>query len=202
MGQKLGMTRVFVDEDGSSICCTAVYVGGNYVAQVKTTNVDGYSALQLVFGDAKRSRVNKALRGHFAKASVEAGRWLSEFKFDQEYALGDEINIFSLVNAGDVVDITSKSKGKGFAGTIKRHNFRSGSASHGNSRAHNLPGSIGQREEHVFRGKKMAGRLGNKIVTTKNLKIVRLYPEKSIILIAGSVAGEDSTLLKIRSHCA
>ncbi len=193
LGQKLGMTRIFAD-DGSSIPVTVLAVGGNRVVQVKTVETDGYSAVQVAFGSRRASRVNKAAKGHYAKAGVEAGSVLSEFRVNAEkladLTVGSTVAV-DIFTAGQLVDITGTSKGKGFSGVIKRHNFASNRASHGNSRSHNTPGSIGQRQDpgRVFPGKKMAGQLGNVQVTTQNLEIVRVDVERGLLLVKGAVPG-------------
>lgn len=194
LGSKLGMTRVFTD-DGSSIPVSVVSVNNNRVVQLKTAEVDGYSAVQVAFGDRRASRVTKAAKGHYAKASVEAGKVLREFRVgsDEElaqFALGSVISI-DMFSAGALVDVTGTSKGKGFSGVIKRHNFSSNRASHGNSLSHNTPGSIGQRQDpgRVFPGKRMAGQLGNVKTTTQNLEVVRVDVERGLILIKGSIPG-------------
>ncbi|MBY0379967.1 MAG: 50S ribosomal protein L3, partial [Burkholderiales bacterium] len=170
LGQKLGMTRVFA-EDGSSIPVTVLLVKNNRIVQVKTSDTDGYNAVQVAFGQKKANRVNKPLKGHYAKAGVEAGSWLHEFPVTTEelsnFQAGGVIAV-DVFAVGNLVDVTGTSKGKGFSGVIKRHNFSSNRASHGNSKSHNTPGSIGQRQDpgRVFPGKKMAGHLGNITVTT------------------------------------
>lgn len=193
LGQKLGMTRVFA-EDGSSIPVTVVAVGGNRVVQVKTVDADGYSAVQVAFGNRRANRVNKAAKGHYAKAGVEAGSTLAEFRVEADalanFAVGSAVNV-DVFSAGQLVDVTGTSKGKGFSGVIKRHNFSSNRATHGNSRSHNTPGSIGQRQDpgRVFPGKKMAGQLGNVTVTTQNLEVVRVDVERGLLLIKGAIPG-------------
>jgi len=192
LGQKLGMTRIFTD-DGTSIPVTVLLVENNRVVQVKSPEIDGYSAIQVAFGKKKANRVNKALKGHYAKAGVEAGSILHEFRMNDtmsDVQPGNVVgtNIFSI---GQLVDVTGQSKGKGFSGVIKRHNFSSNRASHGNSRSHNTPGSIGQRQDpgRVFPGKKMAGQLGNVQVTTQNLEIVKIDTERNLLLIKGAIPG-------------
>jgi large subunit ribosomal protein L3 len=202
LGQKLGMTRIFAD-DGSSIPVTVVAVGGNRVVQVKTNEVDGYTAVQVAFGERRASRVNKAAKGHFAKAGVEAGNALGEFKISPE----DVANIATgsalaadIFTAGQLVDVTGTTKGKGFSGVIKRHHFSSNRASHGNSRSHNTPGSIGQRQDpgRVFPGKKMAGHLGNVQVTAQNLEIVRVDVERGLLLVKGAIPGSTNGKVIVR----
>tara|TARA_B100001094_G_scaffold333457_1_gene412799 strand:+ start:1083 stop:1721 length:639 start_codon:yes stop_codon:yes gene_type:complete len=193
VGRKLGMTRVFT-EDGASIPVTVVEVEPNKVTQVKNNETDGYSALQITTGTKKVNRVTKAQAGHFAKAGVEAGRGLWEFRLPSEEAekveLGVEytVNMFSDVK---VVDVTGRSKGKGFQGAVKRWNFRTQDATHGNSLAHRAPGSIGQNQTpgRVFKGKKMAGHMGSEQVTVQSLELVRVDAERNLLLIKGAVPG-------------
>ena len=193
LGQKLGMTRIFAD-DGSSIPVTVVLVENNRVVQIKTADTDGYNALQLAFGTKKTKRLTKALKGHYSKAGVEAGSWLHEFTVTTEelsnFQPGGIISA-DIFAPGKIVDVTGTSKGKGFSGVIKRHHFSSNRASHGNSKSHNTPGSIGQRQDpgRVFPGKKMAGQLGNVKVTTQNLEIVRVDTERGLLLIKGAIPG-------------
>lgn len=193
LGQKLGMTRIFAD-DGSSIAVSVVSVENNRVVQVKTVESDGYDAVQVAFGARRATRVTKALKGHYAKASVEAGSVLGEFRVSADELAG--LSAGSVVSletfaVGQIVDVTGTSKGKGFSGVIKRHNFSSNRASHGNSRSHNTPGSIGQRQDpgRVFPGKKMAGHLGDVRVTTQNLEVVRVDAARGLLLIKGAIPG-------------
>lgn len=198
IGTKVGMTRVFT-ESGDSIPVTVLQVSPNYVTQVKQ---DDYSAIQVTTGTQLPSRVNKSLKGHFAKAKVEAGRGLFEFRSDKEvvekYALGDAIHL-DLFKEGQTVDVTAVSKGKGFAGVVKRHNFSMQDATHGNSLSHRAHGSTGQCQDpgRVFKGKKMAGRMGGTQVTTQNLQIVRLDSERNVVLIKGAVPGRPGTSVRI-----
>ena len=193
VGRKLGMTRIFT-EDGASIPVTVVEVEPNKVTQVKNNETDGYSALQITTGTKKVNRVTKAQAGHFAKAGVEAGRGLWEFRLPSEEAekveLGAEytVNLFSDVK---MVDVTGRSKGKGFQGAVKRWNFRTQDATHGNSLAHRAPGSIGQNQTpgRVFKGKKMAGHMGSEQVTVQSLELVRVDAERNLLLIKGAVPG-------------
>jgi len=193
LGKKLGMTRVFA-EDGRSIAVSVVEVKDNRVVQVKTTETDGYDAVQVAFGSRRAKRVTKALKGHYAKAGTEAGSVLGEFRVCAEELAnltpGATVAVDTFA-AGQLVDVTGTSKGKGFSGVIKRHNFSSNRASHGNSRSHNTPGSIGQRQDpgRVFPGKKMAGHLGDVRVTTQNLEVVRVDNERGLILIKGAIPG-------------
>ncbi|NUY57645.1 50S ribosomal protein L3 [Salinivibrio sp. MA351] len=191
VGRKVGMTRIF-NEDGVSIPVTVVEVEANRVAQVRKPEVDGYAAIQITTGEKKASRVNKAQAGHFAKAGVEAGRGLWEFRLenDEQYEVGAELNV-ELFNEIKKVDVTGTSKGKGFQGGVKRWNFRTQDMSHGNSLSHRAPGSIGQCQTpgRVFKGKKMAGHMGAERVTTQNLEIVRVDAERNLLLIKGAVPG-------------
>ncbi len=202
LGQKLGMTRVFA-EDGSSIPVTVLVVGNNRVVQVKTKATDGYDSVQVAFGSRKASRVNSAAKGHYAKAGVESGSALHEFRLSPEQLA--DLQVGSIISVetfavGQMVDVTGTSKGKGFSGVIKRHNFSSNRASHGNSRSHNTPGSIGQRQDpgRVFPGKKMAGHLGNVQVTTQNLEVVRVDIERGLLLIKGAVPGSKGGKIVVR----
>lgn len=193
VGRKVGMTRVF-QEDGASVPVTVIEVLANRVTQIKSDDTDGYRALQVTTGEKKASRVTKPLAGHFAKAGTEAGRGLWEFRMQngegEDYAVGSEltVDIFAEVNK---VDVTGTSKGKGFAGTVKRWNFSMQDATHGNSLSHRAPGSIGQNQSpgKVFKGKKMAGQMGNEQVTTQSLELVRVDAERSLLLIKGAVPG-------------
>lgn len=193
LGQKLGMTRIF-DEDGNSIPVTVILVEDNRVVQVKTKATDGYTAIQVAFGKRRASRVTKPLKGHYAKAGVEAGRMLHEFLVAADALDGLPIGSVvaaSIFEANQIVDVTGTTKGKGFSGVIKRHHFSSNRASHGNSLSHNTPGSIGQRQDpgRVFPGKRMAGHLGDVKVTTQNLTVVRVDIERNLLLIKGAVPG-------------
>ncbi|MDO6708920.1 50S ribosomal protein L3 [Photobacterium sp. 1_MG-2023] len=191
IGRKVGMTRIFT-EDGTSIPVTVVEVENNRVTQVKSVDTDGYNAIQVTAGSKKASRVNKAEAGHFAKAGVEAGRGLWEFRLDngEEFEVGAELKV-ELFNEIKKVDVTGTSKGKGFQGAVKRWNFRTQDMSHGNSLSHRAPGSIGQCQTpgRVFKGKKMAGHMGAERVTTQNLEIVRVDAERNLLLIKGAVPG-------------
>ncbi|GEA60494.1 50S ribosomal protein L3 [Vibrio comitans] len=191
VGRKVGMTRVFTEE-GVSIPVTVVEVENNRVSQVRTLDTDGYSAIQITAGAKKASRVNKAEAGHFAKAGVEAGRGLWEFRLEngEEFEVGAELNV-ELFNEVKKVDVTGTSKGKGFQGAVKRWNFSTQDMTHGNSLSHRAPGSIGQCQTpgRVFKGKKMAGHMGAERVTTQNLEIVRVDAERNLLLIKGAVPG-------------
>ncbi|MCE0556559.1 MULTISPECIES: 50S ribosomal protein L3 [unclassified Motilimonas] len=193
VGRKVGMTRIFT-EDGVSIPVTVIECTANRVTQVKGLETDGYSAIQVTTGTKKASRVNKPQAGIFAKAGVEAGRGLWEFRLaDNEGAdiqVGAELNVDNF-NEVNKVDVTGQSKGKGFQGAVKRWNFRTQDATHGNSLAHRAPGSIGQCQTpgRVFKGKKMAGHMGAVRVTTQNLEVVRVDAERNLILVKGAVPG-------------
>ncbi len=193
LGRKVGMMRIFTD-DGDSIPVTVVDVSDNRVTQIKTPETDGYTAVQVTFGKRRASRVNKAAAGHLAKAGVEAGTVLKEFRVDAakaaEFKPGDKLAV-SLFEAGQKVDVQGVSIGKGYAGTIKRHNFRSGRQTHGNSRSHNVPGSIGMAQDpgRVFPGKRMTGHMGDVTRTVQNLEVARVDAERQLILIKGAVPG-------------
>jgi large subunit ribosomal protein L3 len=187
------MMRIFTD-DGDSIPVTVVDVSDNRVTQIKTPETDGYAAVQVTFGKRRPSRVNKAAAGHLAKAGVEAGTVLKEFRVDAakaaEFKPGDTLAV-SLFEAGQKVDVQGVTIGKGYAGTIKRYNFASGRASHGNSRSHNVPGSIGMAQDpgRVFPGKRMTGHMGDVTRTVQNLEVARVDAERQLILIKGAVPG-------------
>ena len=193
VGRKIGMTRIFTD-DGSSLPVTVLDVSNNRVTQIKTVATDGYSAVQLAYGTRRASRVTKAAAGHFAKAGAEAGSVLKEFTATPEQladlALGGKMGI-DLFQVGQIVDVTGVTIGKGYAGTIKRHHFKSGRASHGNSKSHNVPGSIGMAQDpgRVFPGKRMTGHLGDVQRTVQNLQIVRIDAERQLLLVRGAVPG-------------
>ena len=193
VGRKVGMMRIFTD-DGDSIPVTVLDVSNNRVTQIKTPATDGYSAVQVAFGQRRASRVNKASAGHHAKAGVEAGTVLKEFHIDagkaSEMKAGD-IVAASVFEVGQKVDVQGISIGKGYAGVIKRYNFSSGRATHGNSRSHNVPGSIGMAQDpgRVFPGKRMTGHMGDVTVTTQNLEIARIDAERQLLLIKGAVPG-------------
>ena len=191
IGRKVGMTRVFTEE-GVSIPVTVVEVEANRVSQVRTLETDGYAAIQVTTGAKKANRVSKPEAGHFAKAGVEAGRGLWEFRLEngEEFEVGAEITV-ELFNETKKVDVTGTSKGKGFQGAVKRWNFRTQDMTHGNSLSHRAPGSIGQCQTpgRVFKGKKMAGHMGAERVTTQNLEIVRVDAERNLLLIKGAVPG-------------
>ncbi|MAS25167.1 MAG: 50S ribosomal protein L3 [Oceanospirillaceae bacterium] len=193
VGKKAGMTRIFTEE-GQSVAVTVVQVAPNRVTQVKNADSDGYSALQITFGEKKASRVNKAAAGHFAKANVQAGRGLMEFRTEEALSVGDELSVAQF-EAGQKVDVTGSSKGKGFQGGVKRWNFATQDATHGNSLSHRAPGSIGQCQTpgRVWKGKKMAGHMGAEQVTTQNLEVVRVDAENNLLLIKGAVPGSTGS---------
>lgn len=193
MGRKCGMTRIFT-EDGRSIPVTVV-MGQNWVVQHKTDKNDGYCAVQVSNGEERKaSRVTKPVLGHYAKANVKASRKLMEFRVSAEalegMALGSELTV-SMFAVGEMVDVTGVTRGRGFSGGIRRHNFNSQRASHGNSVSHNAPGSIGQNQTpgRVFKGKKMAGHYGDERRTVQNLEVIRVDPERNVLLIKGAVPG-------------
>jgi large subunit ribosomal protein L3 len=202
VGRKSGMTRVFTEE-GVSVPVTVIEVEPNRVTQIKTVQNDGYESVQLTTGSRRRSRVSSPMAGHFAKAGTEAGRGLWEFRAEagelEGLAPGGTLGLDQF-ETGQKVDVTGLSKGKGYAGTVKRWNFHTQDASHGNSLAHRAPGSIGQCQTpgRVFKGKKMAGQLGNVKVTTQNLEIVRVDAERGLLLIKGSVPGSAGCDVLIR----
>jgi large subunit ribosomal protein L3 len=191
VGRKSGMTRVFT-ESGASVAVTVVEIDANRITQVKTNETDGYNAIQITTGSRKASRVNKAAAGHFAKANVEAGRGLWEFRVEDtaSYEVGGEVKV-DIFEDGQKIDVTGESKGKGFQGGVKRWNFAMQDATHGNSLAHRAPGSIGQNQTpgRVFKGKKMAGHMGARRTTTHNLEVFKVDADRNIILIKGAVPG-------------
>ncbi|MEW5891923.1 MAG: 50S ribosomal protein L3 [Pseudomonadota bacterium] len=193
VGRKIGMTRIFA-EDGSAVPVTVLDMSNNRVSQVKTVATDGYDALQLAYGSRKPSRVAKPLAGHFAKAGVEAAAGMTEFPVSAElasqYQPGAKLTV-EIFQAGQMVDVSGITQGKGFAGTIKRHNFGSQRASHGNSRSHNVPGSIGQAQDpgRVFPGKRMSGHMGAVKRTVQNLEVVRVDSARQLLLVKGAVPG-------------
>jgi large subunit ribosomal protein L3 len=203
LGRKVGMMRIFTD-DGDSIPVTVLDVSNNRVTQIKTPDTDGYAAVQVAFGNRRASRVNSAAAGHYAKAGVEAGSVLREFRISTEAAsqlkVGDVIPA-SLFEVGQKVDVQGISIGKGYAGTIKRHNFKSGRASHGNSRSHNVPGSIGMAQDpgRVFPGKRMTGHMGDVTVTTQNLEIARVDGERQLLLVKGAVPGAKNGQVVVKA---
>jgi large subunit ribosomal protein L3 len=203
VGRKCGMSRVFT-EDGRSIPVTLIEATPNRVTQVKTVEIDGYSAVQVTAGAKRAALINKPLAGHYAKAKVEAGRGLWEFRVEAgdlgKFAVGGEVKADELFTVGQKVDVAGVSKGKGFQGTIKRHHFKMGDATHGNSLSHRAPGSIGQRQTpgRVFPGKKMSGHMGNVNRTSMNLEVVKIDNERHLIAIKGAVPGAPGGNVIIR----
>ena len=202
VGRKLGMTRVFT-EDGTSVPVTVLEVSPNRVTQIKSVETDGYSALQVTFGERRASRVTKALAGVFSKAGVTAGRGVREFTLSSDalsnHSVGSDVSV-SIFQPGQLVDVTGVSQGKGYAGTIKRHHFSSGRATHGNSKSHNVPGSIGMAQDpgRVFPGKRMTGHLGAVNRTVQNLVVVRVDLDRNLLLIRGAVPGSKGGDVVVR----
>ena len=202
VGRKIGMTRVFT-EDGSSLPVTVLEVSNNRITQLKSVATDGYTAVQVAHGTRRPSRVVKAAAGHYAKAGVEAGSKLKEFTVSAEelagLQAGAQVSV-EIFQVGQLVDVTGTSKGKGFAGTIKRHNFKSGRATHGNSKSHNVPGSIGMAQDpgRVFPGKRMCGHLGDVQKTVQNLQIVRVDVARQLLLVKGAVPGATNGSVIVR----
>lgn len=202
VGRKAGMTRIFTD-DGQAIPVTVIEVEANRVTQLKGQENDGYNAVQVTTGTRRSSRISKAQAGHFAKNGVDAGRGLWEFRLAADQAEGLEVGgelTVSQFEAGQLVDVVGQSKGKGFAGVVKRWNFATQDATHGNSLSHRAPGSIGQNQTpgRVFKGKKMAGHLGDERVTVQNLEIVRVDAERNLLLVKGAVPGATGGNLIIK----
>ncbi len=203
VGRKCGMSRIFT-EDGRSIPVTLIEATPNRVTQVKTTEIDGYNAIQVTAGSKRAALVNKPLAGHYAKAKVEAGRGLWEFRLEADelakFNVGGELKADELFTVGQIVDVAGITKGKGFQGTIKKFNFKMGDATHGNSLSHRSPGSIGQRQTpgRVFPGKKMAGHMGAVRRSAMNLEVVKIDAERHLIAIKGSVPGAKGGNLIIR----
>lgn len=200
LGKKIGMSRIFTKE-GVSIPVTIIAIENNRVTQVKRLETDGYNAIQVTSGKKKINRVKKPEAGHFAKASVEAGRVLREFRLskNEEFIVGQTMSVQIFHNIKKV-DVTGTSKGKGFAGTVKRWNFRTQDATHGNSLSHRAPGSIGQNQTpgKVFKGKKMAGQLGNERVTIQSLNVICIDVESNLLLVKGAVPGSAGSNLIIK----
>jgi len=202
VGRKVGMTRVFT-ADGDSLPVTVLDVADNRVSQIKKPETDGYSAVQVAYGKRRAARVTKPMAGHFAKAGVEAGSILREFRVAEadlaSLQVGGKVAV-DIFKVGQKVDVTGTSKGKGFAGVIKRHNFSSNRASHGNSISHNRPGSTGQNQDpgRVFPGKRIAGHLGSVRTTTQSLEVVRVDAERGLLLVKGAVPGADGGHVIVR----
>lgn len=200
VGRKCGMTRIF-DETGNSIPVSVVHVTPNRVTQIKNETQDGYNAVQLTYGEKKTSKLNKPQIGQFSKAKVNAGEGLIEFRLDnlESIELGNEFTVEQLKDE-HTLDVTGISKGKGFAGCVKRHNFAMQDATHGNSLSHRAPGSIGQNQSpgKVFKGKKMSGQMGNKQVTVQNLTLVKVDVEKQLLLVKGAIPGAANGIVVVK----
>ena len=202
VGRKVGMMRIFTD-DGDAIPVTVLDMSDNRVAQIKTVETDGYTAVQVASGKRKPSRVNQAMAGHFAKAGIEAGERLEEFHVDAarlaELAPGAALSV-EIFAAGQKVDVSGTTIGKGYAGTIKRYNFASGRATHGNSKSHNVPGSIGMAQDpgRVFPGKRMTGHMGDVARTAQNLVVARVDTERQLLLVKGAVPGHKGSSVVVR----
>jgi large subunit ribosomal protein L3 len=203
LGRKVGMMRLFTDE-GDAVPVTVIDVSNNRVTQVKTQENDGYVALQVTFGSRKASRVTKPAAGHLAKAGVEAGEIIQEFRLTTDvaaqYQPGAVVPVSSVFAVGEKVDVQGTTIGKGFAGTIKRHHMKSQRASHGNSRSHNVPGSIGMAQDpgRVFPGKRMTGHLGVDLVTTQNLDVIRIDEARQLLMIKGAIPGSAGGFVTVR----
>jgi len=200
IGKKIGMTSIF-NEQGTNIPCTVIEAGPNFVSQIKTEDTDGYNAVQLAFGERKQKRVTNALSGHYKKAGIPSANKLVEFRdFSLEKSTGDKISVEDVFEEGDVVNAIGVSKGKGFQGVVKRHGFAGvGQATHGQHNRLRAPGAIGAcaTPSRVFKGMKMGGRMGGNRVKTMNLKIVKIFPEKNILLIKGAVPGHKGSIIII-----
>lgn len=202
IGKKIGMTRIFT-ETGDSIPVTLIDASNNRVSQIKTKEIDGYTAIQLTYGKQKQHRLNKAELGHYSKAKIELGQISKEFCTSEEeiknFQLGSIANV-NLFNVGDNIDVTGKSIGKGYAGTIKKHNFSSNRASHGNSKSHRVPGSISMAQDpgRVFPGKKMTGRLGGIKCTIQNLEVIKIDNERGLLFVKGSIPGHSNGIVLIK----
>ncbi len=203
LGKKIGMTSIF-DDKGESVPCTVVEAGPCYVIQIKTKEKDGYEAIQLGFEDKKPRLVNKPVTGHFKRANVPPKRLLTEFRsFDiSKFQVGTEVKIETLFSKGDTVSVCGISKGRGFQGVVKRHHFGGGSRTHGQSDRVRAPGSIGSSSypSRVFKGMKMAGRMGGDNVTVKNLRIVQIVPESNLVIIRGSIPGYNNSYVEIHKE--
>lgn len=198
LGTKLGMTSIFT-EAGENLACTVIEAGPCVVTQVKTQETDAYAATQIAFADKKQKNTSKAMQGHFAKAGVEAKKHIKEFTYEEDLNLGDTVTV-ELFNVGDVVNVSANSKGKGFQGVMKRHGFGGvGDATHGQHNRDRAPGSIGQASypAKVFKGIKMAGQTGNKKVTIKNLEILKVYPEKNLLVVSGAIPGHKGSTVVV-----
>ncbi|NNE27432.1 MAG: 50S ribosomal protein L3 [Saprospiraceae bacterium] len=200
IGKKIGMTSIF-NEQGRNIPCTVIEAGPNFVSQIKTEESDGYNATQLAFGERKEKRVTSALKGHFKNANVTPAKKVVEFRdFNIEKSLGEKINVEEVFNEGDIVHAVGVSKGKGFQGVVKRHGFGGvGQSTHGQHNRQRAPGAIGAcaTPSRVFKGMRMAGRMGGKRVKTMNLEVVKIFPEKNLLLIKGAVPGHKGSIVII-----
>ncbi|HEY7564437.1 MAG TPA: 50S ribosomal protein L3 [Acidimicrobiia bacterium] len=201
LGEKLGMTQIF-DDQARAIPVTVIKAGPCHVVQIKRPETDGYSAIQISFGEISAKQVNDPLKGHFAKAKVEPTRHLVEIKVDEvgSYKVGQQINLSDVLAAGGLADVTGFSKGKGFQGVMARHGFSGQGAAHGNHKKHRAPGSIGacSTPARVFKGMRMAGRMGGDQVTTLNLRIIQIDPERHLLLLQGAVPGANGSLVLVR----
>jgi large subunit ribosomal protein L3 len=201
LGEKLGMTQIF-DDQARAIPVTVIKAGPCHVVQIKSIDTDGYSAIQIAFGEIRPKLVNEPIKGHYAKAGVEPARHLVEIRVDEpnQYKVGQEIKIADVLSQGGLADVTGVSKGKGFQGVMKRHGFAGLGASHGAHKKHRAPGSIGacSTPARVFKGTKMAGRMGNDQVTTLNLQIVGIDSERDLLLLRGAVPGANGSLILVR----
>ena len=201
LGQKLGMTQIF-DDEAQAIPVTVIKAGPCHVVQIKTMETDGYSAVQIAYGDVKPARVTKPVAGHYAKAGVAPARHLVEIRVQDTtaYAVGQEIKLDDVLAKGQRADISGVSKGKGFAGVMKRHNFSGQNASHGNHKSHRVPGAIGAcaTPARVFRGMKMAGRMGGERVTILSLEVVEVDTERNLLLLRGAVPGPKGSVVLVR----
>jgi large subunit ribosomal protein L3 len=201
--EKCGMSRLFSD-DGQSVPVTVLKMSPTFIVQIKTVAIDGYASLQVTTGEKRQNKVTQPLQGHFKKAGVKPGLGLWEFRLPgdadlADYKVGDELSLEKIFVEGQKIDVTSHSKGKGFAGTVKRHNFATQDASHGNSRSHRVPGSIGQNQTpgKVFKGKKMAGQMGNVQCTVQSQRIVKIDLSKNLVMVKGGVPGAPGGLVII-----
>jgi large subunit ribosomal protein L3 len=203
LGKKIGMTSIFNDK-GESVPCTVIEAGPCYITQIKTKDIDGYDALQVGFEEKKERLINKPMAGHFKKAGVAGKRFVHEFKgFDvTKFQLGAELKVDAIFAKGDTVSIAGKSKGRGFQGVVKRHHFGGGFRTHGQSDRERAPGSIGSSSypSRVFKGMRMAGRMGGERITVKNLKVIQIIPESNILLVSGSIPGHNNSYIEIHKE--
>jgi large subunit ribosomal protein L3 len=203
LGIKVGMTSIFDDQSGGQYPCTVVRVEPNVVTQIRTEEKDGYSAVQIAIGNKKEKRTSKAMRGHFEAAGVDPKRHIREFTFgdDAEYSKGDEISLTDIFEEGETIDVTGTSKGKGFQGVVKRHNFRGvNDATHGQHNRQRAPGSIGagSTPSRVYKGMRMGGRMGTDRVTVKNLQVLRIMEDQNAVLIGGAIPGPKNGLVELK----